>query len=334
MKIEFWKRLAMAPADGGAAAGALTGGGDGGQRGNPPAGDGGAGSNPPAGGGAPAKWFEGDAFTPEMREFIGAKGWTDKDVTEILPTMIKSYQGAEKLLGVPRESLLQRPKEGQDVSEWIRTNADVFGIPEKADGYKIERPSDWPKDAQWNADLETAAKAKAHELGLTPKQLQGMTEVYAQSVSKMTADIETQLSTSTAKMMEDLQKDWGDQTETKIGQAAQAAQALASQAGFGQDELAAVTQLMAQKTGDARTIRLFAALAEAMGDDALPGGQTGSSGGGLANTPEAAKAELDRLQAEGGDYAEAVKRRDRDAIARLKPRLEQLSKIVAGARKG
>lgn len=330
MRIDFWERLAMAPADGAAAAAAMAGAGDGGQGGTPPASGGDGGQGDGQGGGASPKWFEGDAFTAEMRDFIGAKGWADKEVNDVLPAMIRSYHGAEKLLGAPRESLLQRPKDGQDVSEWIRSNADVFGIPKDPDGYEVKPPKDWPKDAKWNSDLEAAAKTRAHQLGLTPAQLQGMTEVYAQSVARMSGDIETQLQTATAAMMADLQKDWGEATEAKVGRAAQAAQALATQAGFGQDELAAVTQLLATKTGDARTIRLFAALADAMGDDGLPGGQTGSGGGGGFTTPETAKSELDRLTAPGGEYYEATQKRDRDAIKRLQPRIEALTKAAAG----
>jgi len=47
-------------------------------------------------------------------------------------------------------------------------------------------------------------------------------------------------------------------------------------------------------------------------------------------TPAEARAELARLNAPEGEYAKAFSAQDARAMAALKPRIEQLSKIAAG----
>ena len=81
------------------------------------------------------------------------------------------------------------------------------------------------------------------------------------------------------------------------------------------------------KIGDAGTMRVFAAIGEMMGDDQMVMGDGGVS---LNTTPAEARAKLSQLQGKGGEWYEATSKKDQQAIARLKPEVERLTKIAAG----
>jgi len=209
----------------------------------------------------------------------------------------------------------------------MRSNGELFGIPESADKYELEKPKDWPADQKWDEDLETQARKIAHEEGLSGKALNRMVGLYADKVKGLLADADEQLAQANTKMMAELTKDWGGETRAKMTQAQQAAAAIAAKAGLSQEAVAGISMALKEKTGDAGVIRLFAAVGEMLGDDGMEALNNG--GAGFSTTPAEARAELAKLRAPGGAYYEAVSKDDHRALSELKPKIERLSKIAA-----
>lgn len=294
------------------------------------AGDGaGAGGDAGAGAGAAAKWYEAESFTDEHRTMLTAKGLAADDPTEILPKLLDMQLNADRKLGADPSQLITKPKEGDSVADWMRKNGEFLGVPSDVEGYKIEKPDSWPEGSDWDASLETELKAAAHELGMSNAAAQKMAELYAGKVGALLTASEQSLSDATAEMMTALEKDWGGETQAKITAAKQAASVLMEAAGLDQAAMQNIAAVLKPKVGDAGTIRLFAAIADMMGDDKIAGAGKGATG--FATTPAEARQRLQQLRAADGEYGKAVAESNRQEIARLQPEIERLSKIAAGS---
>ncbi|WP_010140411.1 hypothetical protein [Oceanicola sp. S124] len=320
--IDFRARLALAPDDD-AAGGEPPAGGDA----SPPPG---AGEPAPAGEGGEAKWWEDKRFNDDERRNLTALGLTTEDPLEAVQRLNGMEISAKKRLGVSADQLLQKPKEGQDVADWMRQNGGVFGIPEAPEGYEVKRPDSWPEGAAWNADLETQARKIAHEEGLSGKALSRMIELYAGEVSRLDQSAGEQLAQANQQMMADLERDWGGNLPAKLTQAKQAAAVLAEKAGLSSDAMGGIAQALAPKTGDAGIIKLFAAIGDMMGEDSMDGLGAGRGALELSTTPAEARQKLEQLQSPGGDYYQAVAKKDQTAIKRLRPEIERLTKLATG----
>lgn len=272
-------------------------------------------------------WWKGNAFSDDQRNFLLAKGLTVDDPVEALKRQTDMYRHAETRLGRPADTLLEAPKKDQPLSDWMRENAKRLGLPEKPEDIKIARPEDWPKDAAWNDKLETGVREVAVRHGIAPAAVQDLVNLYAGEIRGLDEGARVELETATAAMLGDLRKEWGDQTDARVDRARLAANALAEQAGMGQDQLLAVTRRLALDSGDANVLRLFDAVGELMGEDRM----VAPTGGirAMGATPAEARAELARQNAPGGDWYEASKARNLARMKDLQPRITQLEKLAA-----
>lgn len=327
MPRNFLLELLCAPADeggGGAGdggAGADAGAGDGGGAGD----DGGAGAGGGNGGGS-GKWFEDDRFKADS-DFLAANGLTVDDPLDAIVQLSNMEKAAQQKLGKSADQLLVKPEEGKEVADWLRENGNLFGIPESAEAYKIEKPADWPKDAAWDSEFETAARALAYEQGLSQSAVQKLTELYAGRMQSVLQKATDDQAAALQALNQELQRDWGAQFEARKTLANQAASVVFEKAGLDETAKHAMAELFKDKIGDANTVRIFAAIGQMMGDDP----QVFSGGGsGLTTTPAEARQQLAQLQSEGGDYYKAVASRNDAEIERLKPEIERLTKLAAG----
>ncbi len=323
MLIDFFRRMPVWQSEG-AGAGAA---------GDPPpdaaaaaAAGAGAGDPPPA---ASTKWWEGSKFTDDQRKHLTASGLTVDDPIEAAARLTDMHRNAMQRIGKGLDTIIDKPGKDQPLPEWMKANREVFGLPENANGYTVERPADWPKDAAWDTDFETQAKAFAFENGIPPAALQGLVGLYAQKVAALNGAADTQLAQASEQMRGDLTREWGPQTNARILRAGQAAQALAEKAGMGADQLTEMAKSLSAKTGDANVIRLFDTVAQMMGDDTITG--AGKSAGTFGTTPAEARQQLAQLTAAGGAWYEATNSGNSAKIAELQPQIERLSKIAAGS---
>lgn len=286
-----------------------------------------AAENPPASS-AGSKWWEDEKnYSADEQQWLTAKGLADEDITPHIPKLIKGWRSAEQRLGRPADQIIDRPGKDVSVSEWMRENREVFGLPEDAKGYEIKAPEDWPKDAQWDGELENEIRTIAFEESVGPGALQRFTEAYAGRVMKYLDDADQELQQANTEMRAALQKDLGNQVDAKIRVGQKALEAFAQKAGVGQDEILLAVKSLSKETGDANAMRIFIAAGEMMGDDVL-GEDFASTGSSFGMTPADARAELEKMKAPDGDWYKAVGSGNRAEIERLKPQMDRLAKIA------
>lgn len=288
---------------------------------------GGGGSDTLAGGGGSEKWFDRpNLFSPEERQWITARGLEVEDVTEVLPKLVRGHRSAEQRLGRGVDTIIDRPKDGQDIGEWRRQNAAVFDVPEKPDGYVIERPADLPDSIAWNAQLEAGLRDLAHKRGWSQGDVKEIAGFYAEHVKGLAGAADGEYQAANQAMMSELSAEWGRQTDAKMASARQALTVVGEAAGLDRAAIEAATTAIAAKTGDAATIRLFAHLADMMAEDKLVAGGSSSE----FMTPAEAKAKAAQMRSPDGDYYKATAKNDTRELARLQPIIERLDKIAAG----
>lgn len=300
----------------------LAGGGD------TPAGGGGQDTAPGGGAGSGAKWWEAADYSAEERQWLTARGLTEDDPAKIVPKLVKGHRAAEQRLGKGLDTIMDRPARDQSLTDWMRAQKDVFGLPDKAEDYPIERPKDLPDTIAWDGEFEGKARAKAFELGLTPGQMNGLVGLYAEQVMGLNQRIAAEEQAANDKMMADLTTEFGAQLQPRMALARQAAQVLGEQAGLDKAAIAAVSSVLSEKAGgSAATIKLFAKIGEMMADDKLI---TGNGTGELSAAEARAKAAA--MRAPGGAFFEASAKGSQAAIRAALEELTRYDRIAAGGR--
>lgn len=283
-------------------------------------------NTPPANDPPARKWFEGEGISQDEFRFLESKGLTGiEDPVEAAAKLTKFYRGAEQLIG--DKNAIKGPAKDQPLSEWMKENAKAFGIPDSADGYKIDKPADWPKDLPWNDDLNTRAQALAFERGVPADMHKAYVGMMADYMKETASHIDQEVERARSDMMTELEQDWGQQTPAKITQAKQAMQHFGAEAGLSPEALSGMMSVMKEKLGDAATLRLFQAIGASMGEDR--GVQIGK-GGSLGVTPAEAKAQMAAMAQPGGKMWDATQSGDRTRIAEARSEMERLARIAAG----
>lgn len=272
----------------------------------------------------PGKWFEGESYSAEEREWLSAKGLAVDDPSEVLPKLVKGHRSAEQRIGKGLDSIMDRPAKDQPYAEWAKANGAALGLPETADGYTAAPPEDWPKDLPWDSNLEARARQLAFDMGAPPEVHKAYVALFAEHVKGLETASAEGLAKAKTDLMTELTRDFGDEVHAVTARAKQGAALLAEKAGLSAEGLDGVSQLLSEKVGDARVIRLFNAVGELAGEDAL----LGRGSGGMMSAADA-KAEFSKMHSPGGEYYEAVATNDRAAQARLKVRIDQLAKVMA-----
>ena len=274
-----------------------------------------------------AKWWEGERFADPARQYLTAKGLTVDDPMEAMPRLIDIAANAEKRIGKGLDTILDKPAKGQSFDDWVAQNREALGLPKDEAGYEIARPDFWPKDAPWNDKAEAEAKAIALKRGVSKEALNDFINLQARIAAETYQQAADMGDAAKAKLMADLEKDYGDQTKAVIQKARQGAQAVAEKAGLDMEALGNLSDVLTDKVGDANAIRFMAAIGDMLGDDSAVG--MGKSGG-LTQTPAEARAELARLRSPEGEYYKATASGNRAEIERLRPNMERLTRIAAG----
>lgn len=108
---------------------------------------------------------------------------------------------------------------GEDASEdEVKAYRAALGLPETADLYEIERP-EMPEGMPYDEQREAQFKQFAHELSLTPTQVNKMIKWEAENATKIFNDVTEQSKASEAKAEEALKTDWGEKYDENMNQA-------------------------------------------------------------------------------------------------------------------
>lgn len=249
--------------------------------GNAPAGNAPAG-NAPAGttGGAPAATPPWHGSTDQaVADYVKNKGWTGPG------DVIKSYQGAEKLIGRDPSTITTLPK--ADDATGIRSLLGKLGLPETADKYEFSKPDGFEQDPAY---LEWA-KGAFHKVGLLPSQVKELTAAHNGFVKQTLENQAKTYQLSVASDRQALLKEWGGGHERKMQAASSAAQTL----GFSAEMIDAIERTV----GYAGTWKFFADLGSRLSEDSFV---SPAGGGGpkfnASITPDEAKAQWDAMKAD------------------------------------
>ena len=227
--------------------------------------------------GGPAPAWHG-ITDPTEAAYVTNKGWNSP------ADVIKSYQGAEKLIGQDPSQLVRLPR--SDDAAGFRTVMQKLGLPESADKYDFGKPGQG--DLPWDDGYVNWAKGAFHKAGVPAdmaKQLMAEHNAYVKSVTEQQSK-DYQLSVQTDKQA--LLKEWGGGHERMMNIAQTAAKAL----GF----TAEMVDAIEQSVGYAGAMKFFVDLGKKMGEDSFVSGGGGPKNFGDVLTPNEAKVQWEAMK--------------------------------------
>lgn len=265
-----------------------------------------------------APWLEG--LADDHKQFIAYKGFEEGKLSAA--QLIDGWRGAEKLLGVPKDHLVQLPADQAKLFEW--EGFDKLGVPKAADGYKIERPK-LPEGLAYDETLEKAVVEAAVKARIHPAQVQALVNTY---VANQTAAHEAAQAQSGEQLAQDkaainaaLKKE-GLQPEDALALANQAARALGLLDKVGNLPLLDHFAMVAK--GEASLVKKLVEIGKMMGEDQL----IGKDGGGFDGAGAAA-AQIARMKGDGAALAALTNKNDPAHKATLE-KWQRLHRQAAG----
>ena len=254
--------------------------------------------------------FNLDALPDDLRGHAAARGYEKlTDPVELL----KANFHYDQMMG---SNPIAGPKDG-DLSGFFGANAEMFGVPDSLDDYKIvadDAPAD--VDRTFTAALAEYAHGKKYPPAMVA-DLVGKTIEYFQDETEATNKAASE---SVATEKQALRTEWGAAYDEKMAATQRGAQFL----GIDRDTQAAFTQML----GYAGVAKMLARVGEQVGEDQIV---MGAGGGATALTPNEAKAELARLNKEHGD---ALQDKGHPDYPEKSKRYKQLNDIIHGAATG
>jgi hypothetical protein len=255
-----------------------------------------------------AEWHGIPATDAEGTAYIKNKGWTGP------ADVIKSYQGAEKLIGRDPNTLLAIPR--ADDPAGLRTALGKLGLPESADKYELPKP---PEGLALDASYEKFARTAFHKAGLTASMAKTLTEEHHAYVTAVAAQQEKDYALSVAADKTALLNEWKGGHERMKNAAETAAKTL----GFSPEMIDGIER----SVGYAGTWKFLADLGKRMGEDGLVLG--GDKGGDFTGTltPAEAKAEWEKVKLDPNMMA-ALKDKNHPAHKSTKEKQTALFKVM------
>ena len=230
----------------------------------------------------------------DLKGYVANKGW--KDSTELA----RGYQNLEKLLGSEK---LPMPKGDDDVEGWNKLYTKL-GRPETPEGYGIKAA-----DGQ-DPTLANAAASKFHELGLTEKQGQALTNWWAEQSQGLLDAQSAAQAQSAEQAIAELKNEWGNKYDENIELGRRAAR----EYGLDADALGKIEGALGTKG----LLDLMAKIGRGQGEAEFIG--QGKTSFGMS--PEAARARIQALKGDA-EWTQRYLKGDADARAELE-RLHRL----------
>ena len=253
-------------------AGAGAGTGDAGAGAGAGAGTGDAGAGAPA-----AAWHGIPATDAEGLAYIANKGWKSG------ADAVKSYQGAEKLIGKDPSTLIALPR--ADDPAGFRAAMAKFGLPETPDKYEFAKP---PEGMPVDAGYETWARGTFHEVGVPAPMVKALTAKHNEYVKGMLEQQAKDYAIQVAADKQALLSEWKGGHERMLNAAKTAAKSLS----FTPEMIDGI-----EKTaGYAGTWKFFASLGQKMGEDGFAHSDGKGADFGAQMTPAEAKAEWEKMK--------------------------------------
>ncbi len=234
-----------------------------------------------AGAGAPADpladWRQG---LDDHARLIDTKGWAGPG------DVVRSYVELERLLGAERMAI-PSPDDAEGVRDALRR----LGAPVEPSGYALAAPEGAP-DGWYREEAADRFRALCHEAALTPAQAKALHDGWVGQLLEAETAGERIRAASQAELDDTLRADWGGRYAARLDLARRAA------ARFGTE---AEIDALEDRIGSAPLMRLFAAIGEQLGEDAL----VGNGDGRLAASAAQAVGEIGDLKLDA-DFMSAL----------------------------
>jgi len=210
---------------------------------------------------------------PDAAAYVTNKGWQSP------ADVIKSYQGAEKLIGRDPSTLVQLPR--ADDPEGTRALFQKLGLPESPDKYDMK--VGLPKDAAINEDFAKNMQGLLHKAGIVPSQAQELIGGYNAMLLAQQEQAAKDYELNVAADKQALKDEWKGGYDRMFNRAQNAATKL----GFTPELVDAIEK----HVGYAGTYKLLADIGAKLGEDGFVGeGKTNFEG---ELTPAEAKNQWD-----------------------------------------
>ena len=174
---------------------------------------------------------------------------------------VKSFLHSQRLVGTEKINILNKFATDED---WNAVY-EKLGKPKSPDGYKYNLP----KESKLDDDSLKAFSATAHQLGLLPKQAEGIINYYNELANASEVDTNAKAETARAETEKTLRKEYGSSYKHRI----HAAKNLASST-LGNDFLNSTILQDGSKLGDNPiVVKAFAELASQISEDTMVKGE-------------------------------------------------------------
>jgi hypothetical protein len=248
-------------------------------------------------------------------------GWIQRWGYQGLPDVIKSTMALERIKGARAEEIVRIPRDESDWGEvWNR-----LGRPEKPDGYKLpERQL-----SQGAIDLRPMLLPKAHEVGLSQKQVEALDGHLNQVFEGVVQRADEEFRARVARETSEVRAEWGEQYEHRFRAASAAVEKLREASGLelSEKQLEAVEKAM----GSAWLTKLMYGVARMAGGLAEARFVEGERpDGSMGMSPAAAAEAVERMKADPKVREALTAGRSHPGYAAANRELVRLSKIAAG----
>lgn len=220
-------------------------------------------------------WMSG--FDPQVKDYLTTKGLTDPKL------VAQSYVHLEKLMGGGPKSFLKLPTKPDD-KEALGTIWNQLGRPEKPEEYMVQVPEGHDKVL-----AESFAK-KAHELGLSRKQVEGIVAFNNLNFETTQKVQDAALGKAKTEAEATLKAKWGAAYDQNMNIAKKALGV--EELGLSEEKFVALEQAL----GTAGTIEfLHTVMSKTMQDQKFETGSNGAGFGGSILSPQQAQEEISKL---------------------------------------
>ena len=202
-------------------------------------------------------WYDG--ADPDTVGYIQNKKWDAESPLKI----VESYRNLEKFHGVPADQIIKLPKSGEPMDAVYNR----LGRPESADKYAPV------EGIEFNADIMKRFDSKFHAAGLNNEQRSAILAEYGNFEKEIQAQNATAIEQEKAIQIDALKKEWGAHYDERLVLAKQAARAMLPDSAQ-RDE---VFQAMESAIGPAVLAKMFANLADKLGEDKIHSGADGGN---------------------------------------------------------
>ena len=204
-------------------------------------------------------------WADDKGEFI-APNWTDDEALRekfsSIPALVGGYKNAVQLVGKDK---VVRPEDGASEEIW-NEYFKAGGRPDDPEGYELPKPED--EDIPWSEERAEGFKKLAHSLGLSQKQVEGLSKWDLEGIIEGRDSLQAQQQEAQEAASAALKKDWGGLYDRNMETAQRAAKFL------GGDELLSEPQL----ADNPMFIKMMQKCGEIIGEKKLVGNREGLDG--------------------------------------------------------